>query len=284
MSAVLEVNKLCKSYPAFQLKQASFSLREGKITGFIGRNGAGKSTTLNSIMSLVHPDSGEILFWGKEFETAQQEIKQRIGFVSSGMSYYPLKRLKAISAVTASFYSHWDKSQYEKYMRKFGLDENKTPAQLSNGMKIKYALALALSHNADLLILDEPSSGLDPVSREELLEIFMQLSDSGKTILFSTHICSDLDKCADDIIYIRKGEILAQKSIDSFEDEYRLLEYSNGQLNAQQESLLSGRRRSKGGYTAIVSKENLSAFPEGFCHSAGLEDIMVHLESEDMDV
>ncbi len=280
MTTVLEVRKLCKQYPAFTLKDVSFSLEKGKITGFIGRNGAGKSTTLNSLLHFVHPDEGEILFWGDEISTKEMEIKQKIGFVSSGMTYYPNKKLKVVTNVTKSFYKEWDEKAYQKYMKEFQLDENKTFKQLSMGMKIKYALALALSHNAELLILDEPTSGLDPVSRENLLEIFMSLCDSGKTILFSTHITSDLDKCADNIIYIRNGRIVEKSTLSEFVNAYRLVEYKEKELTGEQSQMLVGKRRNKNGWTSLVRAEQADNFKEQITE-ADLDAIMVHLESEE---
>lgn len=276
---VLEVNGLCKDYPAFSLQNISFELEEGKITGFIGRNGAGKSTTLNSLLSFVHPDSGEIRFWGKNVSDAEIEIKQDIGFVSSGMSYYPNKKLKAVTKTTRSFYKKWDEQAYRNYMNEFGLDENKTFRQLSNGMQIKYALALALSHNAGLLILDEPTSGLDPVSREDLLDIFMSLCDRGITILFSTHITSDLDKCADNIIYIRDGRIVEKAPFGEFVDAYRLVEYAENELTLQQQALLVGKRRRRDKWTSLVRREDAVIF-DGRAAEADIEAIMIHLESE----
>ena len=180
--SVLEVKSLSKKYPAFELKDVSFSLEKGKITGFVGRNGAGKSTTLKSLFNFVHPDSGEILFFNENFKDSEFSIKKRVGFVSGGVDYYKNKKIKTITSVTKSFYDNWDEDAYLKYMNMFKLDENKTPVQLSAGMKVKYALTLALSHNAELLILDEPTSGLDPVSRDDLLDVFMELCEKGITI------------------------------------------------------------------------------------------------------
>lgn len=279
MTQVLEVKGLSKHYPSFELKNVSFALEKGRITGFIGRNGAGKSTTLNSLLNFVHPDSGEILFFGENVKSREMEMKQKIGFVSSGMAYYPNKKLKAVTKVTKSFYREWDENAYQKYMKEFELDEDKTFRQLSMGMKIKYALALALSHNAELLILDEPTSGLDPVSRENLLEIFMNLCDRGKTIFFSTHITSDLDKCADNIIYIRNGQIVEKSTLTKFVNTYKLVEYSGNDLTQEQLSMLVGKRRIKNGWTSLVRTEQAEKFA-GKVQDADLDAIMVHLESE----
>ena len=277
MKTVLEVKDLEKNYPAFRLDRVSFSLEEGKITGFIGRNGAGKTTTLHSLLGFLSPNGGEIRFWGEDFRGHEQEIKQRIGFVSAGMSFYNRKKLKTITAVTKRFYGTWDEAAYRRYLELFALDEEKTPEKLSNGMKIKYLLALALSHGADLLILDEPTSGLDPVSREELLEIFLDLRDEGKTILFSTHITSDLDKTADNILYIAGGKIRAESSIEDFVRAYRLAEYE--EADPALEALLIGPRRSKNGKTALVRAEDADRLPFA-SRETNLEEIMVHLEKE----
>ena len=185
---ILSVENLCKTYPSFHLDKVSFCLDPGRITGFIGRNGAGKSTTLKSMLGLVHPDSGNISFFGKPFAGNESEIKEKIGFVAGGIDCYPKKKLKTITGVTKRFYKDWDDKAYKKYTERFALDETKTPDQLSAGMKVKYSLALALSHNASLLILDEPTSGLDPVSRDDLLDEFLALSDEGVTIFFSNDI------------------------------------------------------------------------------------------------
>ncbi|MEG1810190.1 MAG: ABC transporter ATP-binding protein [Clostridia bacterium] len=276
---VLTVNNLTKSYPSFKLDAVSFSLEEGKITGFIGRNGAGKSTTLNCLFNFVHSDSGEISFFGLDFKKSETEIKEKIGFVSSGVNYYPNKKIKKISAVTKMFYNKWDDAAYQKYMQMFKLDEKKTPSQLSTGMKVKYALTLALSHNADLLILDEPTSGLDPVSRDDLLDVFMSLCDEGKTILFSTHIISDLDKCADNIIYIKNGKIISEKAVKDFENFYKLISFDNQDAVTKYQRYLLGIKRNKDGYSALIESNDAVHF-DCEVHNADLEAIMIHIEKE----
>ena len=278
MDTILEVKNLVKSYPSFRLQELSFSLEAGKITGFIGRNGAGKTTTLHSLLSFLAPDSGEIRFWGMDIREHELEIKRRIGFVSAGMSFYNRKKLRAITAVTRSFFDHWDEAAYRRYSELFALEEDKTPEKLSNGMKIKYALALALSHGAELLILDEPTSGLDPVSREELLEIFLNLRDEGKTILFSTHITSDLDKTADNILYIAGGALRADSSLEDFIASYCLVEYEKDAPVADS-PLLIGQRRTRDGYSALLRAGDAEGFPLP-SQEVNLDQIMVHLEKE----
>lgn len=212
---MLAVKGLTKRYPNFTLDNVTFSLAPGRIMGLIGKNGAGKSTTLKSMLNLVHPDKGSVVILGKDFKSNEESIKQEIGVVLGGIDFYQHKKLEDITAVTKRFYKNWDEASYQKYLQTFSLDPKKKVKELSTGMKVKYMIALALSHHAKLLILDEPTSGLDPVSRDDLLNLFRQLVKDGKrSILFSTHITSDLEKCADDITYIKDGKLLksAEKS------------------------------------------------------------------------
>lgn len=213
---VLEVTGLCKAYPSFQLKDISFTLEAGRIMGFIGRNGAGKTTTMKSILNIVHSDQGEIRYFGKPFIGNEGEIKRSIGYACGAVNYYPRKKIVDLVSITRRFYPNWNDTEYRKYMDLFSLEEGKTPMQLSEGMRVKLNLVLALSHQAKLLILDEPTSGLDPVSREELLEVFRYLREQGIAILFSTHITTDLEKCADDITYIANGRMIASEALNGY--------------------------------------------------------------------
>lgn len=218
--SLCDIKDLSKSYPSFVLSDISFELNAGRIIGFIGRNGAGKTTTIKSALGFVHPDCGEICYFGLPFSENEREIKQRIGFSTGAVNYYPKKKIKNIVAITKTFYQNWDYTAYREYLELFSLDENKMPCELSEGMKVKFNLLLALSHKAEILILDEPTSGLDPFSRDELLGLFVELKNRGATVLFSTHITSDIEKCADDIMYIRKGKLIANCSKDKFCENY----------------------------------------------------------------
>ena len=216
MEYILEVNNLTKIYPAFELKPVSFHIKAGEVMGFIGRNGAGKTTTLKSILNLVHPDAGSVRILGMDYLDNEDEIKQQIGYAVGGINYYKREKLKEIVAITRIFYDNWDDEAYRHYLDAFKLDENKKIMELSEGMKVKFYLTLALSHNAKLLILDEPTSGLDPVSRDEMNEIFRKLAEKGVAILFSTHITSDLEKCADTIPISKNGELLLSAKKEDF--------------------------------------------------------------------
>jgi len=214
--SVVDVCGLCKAYPTFRLSDVSFSLEQGQILGFIGRNGAGKTTTIKAMLNLVHADAGRISYFGLPLVGNEAEIKQRIGYSTGTVSWYPRKKIKEIVDITKAFYQTWDEDAYRAFLSMFSLDEDKRPRELSEGMKVKLNLVLALSHGAEVLILDEPTSGLDPFSRDELLALFGKLREQGVTILFSTHITSDLERCATDIVYISKGRIRAACSKQDF--------------------------------------------------------------------
>lgn len=217
---IAEVHGLVKKYPSFELKEISFGLEKGRITGFIGRNGAGKTTTIKSMLNLVHPDSGTIRFFGDPITAYESEIKKRIGYSTGTISWYPRKKIRDIVGIVKNFYETWDDDSYQRYLKLFSIDEMKTPLQLSEGMKVKLNLLLALSHRAEVLILDEPTSGLDPFARNELLDIFESLKNDGVAVFFSTHIISDIEKCADDIIYISDGSIKAAMAKADFIGKY----------------------------------------------------------------
>lgn len=217
---VCEVQHLRKDYPGFSLRDVSFSLAPGTITGFIGRNGAGKTTTIKSMLNLVHPTTGDISYFGLPLIGHEKEIKERIGYSTGAVSYYPRKKLRECAAITKTFYPNWDEAAYREYLTLFALDETKSPSELSEGMKVKANLLMALSHHAEILILDEPTSGLDPFSRDEVTDLFTDLKKRGVSIFFSTHITSDLEKCADSIFYIRNGRMEAEDSVTGFRQTF----------------------------------------------------------------
>ena len=218
--SIVEVRDLVKTYPSFELKEVSFCVDRGKITGFIGRNGAGKTTTIKSMLNLIHPDGGTVSYFGKPLIGNETEIKKHIGYSTGTVNWYPRKKMRDIADIVKRFYDTWDEDAYRKYLGMFHLDEQKTPLELSEGMKVKFNLLLALSHRAEVLILDEPTSGLDPFSRNELLDVFSDLKNDGVAVFFSTHIISDIEKCADDIVYISNGKIVAAMPKEDFSAQF----------------------------------------------------------------
>lgn len=277
---VLEVQGLTKRYPAFTLNGVSFDVPQGAVMGFIGRNGAGKSTTLKSILGMVHPDAGAVRVFGMDYAENERAIRRELGVVLGGIDFYPKKKIKTITDVTRRFYNNWDEEKYRHYLELFHIDESKRVDQLSSGMKVKYMIALALSHNARLLILDEPTSGLDPVSRDELLDIFRDTVANGeRSILFSTHIISDLEKCADLITYIHNGKILTSTDRDTFTDAYRKVTGGKEELTDAVKESAIGLREQSFGFEAMMKTED--ALASGLAaEPIGMEDIMVHIERE----
>ncbi|RAU90921.1 ABC transporter ATP-binding protein [Paenibacillus sp. YN15] len=212
METILEVKDLRKSYPTFSLNNVSFRLFENTITGFIGVNGSGKTTTIRTILGLTLKDAGNIKIFGKDFIEHEKEIKNRIGFVFDEGYFYEHLTISEMKSVIAPAYSTWSEMDFKSYLDRFHLDRKQKISTLSKGMRVKYALSLALSHQADLLILDEPSSGLDPLVRSEIHQLLLEyVSQKGKSVLFSTHITSDLETIADAILLIDKGNIILNR-------------------------------------------------------------------------
>ena len=216
----LELHGLEKHYPDFALGPIDLELPGGTVCGLIGENGAGKSTTIKLILDMIDGDADTVKLFGQEGITPL--AKADIGVVLGGIDFYPKKKVGVITDVTRRFYSNWDEDKYRHYLELFAIDESKRVDQLSSGMKVKYMIALALSHSAELLILDEPTSGLDPVSRDELVELFRRIvADGSRSILFSTHITSDLEKCASHIAFIKDGEMLYDGGVEDFKARFR---------------------------------------------------------------
>ncbi|SHH62165.1 ABC-2 type transport system ATP-binding protein [Sporobacter termitidis DSM 10068] len=278
---ILSVHNLSKKYERFELKNVSFSLEHGYIMGFIGRNGAGKTTTLKSILNLVHADGGQVTILGQDFSRNELELKQKIGFMLGGTTFYPKKKLKTVADAVRRFYDEWDDALFSDYLTKFALDPDKKVEELSTGMQVKFALALALSHNAKLLILDEPTSGLDPVSRDEILELFQELIEDGKrSILFSTHITSDLEKCADYITYIKNGEIVASAEKDEFLERYKLVRGGTGALSGELRKKLIGYKENSFGFTGLIRAAELPQGQNLEVSPADIESVMIYFEKE----
>ena len=280
MTEILTVRNLCKHYPAFELHDVSFSIRASSIMGLIGRNGAGKTTTIKSILRLVRPDGGSVEFLGQPVDDDAAALRREAGYVSGDLCYYPRKRLSQLTAVTRSFYSAWDSARYEALLRRFSLDDSKRVCELSADMKVKYQLACALSHGAKLLILDEPTSGLDPVSRDDLLDLLRSLCEQdGVSILFSTHITSDLDACADDVTYLQNGTVAQSVSLAGFTAPWKKLTGPETALAPALRGALRGLRVHRGEFEALYPSD--LPCPAG-CREelADLQTVMVYLERE----
>ena len=283
MNDILTVSGLNKSYGDFSLKDVTFSLLEGCITGFIGVNGAGKTTTLRTLLGLTNKLSGKIQFFGLDMDKNEREIKDRIGIVLDGGGFYEELSLGEMKVIISSAYTSWSEQDFKRYMDMFSLDPKQKINSLSKGMRMKYALALALSHNAELLIMDEPTSGLDPVSRDELLNVFREfVADGKRSILFSTHITSDLDKCADYIMYIKDGCILMNGDREEIIGGYRLVCGGKADMTPELEAALIGVKETAFGFTGLIAERDLNAADGLQTAPADIESIMLYTEKYEL--
>lgn len=278
MASILEVTGLKKSYEKFMLRDVSFAVPEDCITGFIGVNGAGKSTTIHSILNLIHKDAGTIKFRGEDISKHEKDFKNKIGVVFDSGYFYEELSLKEMTALISSSYSHWDKNAYKQYMEMFSLRPEQIIGTLSKGMKMKYSLALALSHNAELLIMDEPTSGLDPLMREQFLNILKEyLEPGGRAVFYSTHITTDLDKAADMLIMINNGAIVFEEEKDALLEKFRIVKGDAKDLSPETESLMLHCDKSKYGFVGITDKpEKIKQTGKDILFErATIEDIML---------
>jgi len=278
MDHILEVTGLNKSYKDFSLTDVSFTLQEDCITGFIGVNGAGKTTTIRTILGLTHKTSGSIKIFGKDMESNEQELKNRIGIVLDEGYFYDELTMDEMKSIIAPAYSGWSDKDYKEYLDRFSLNPRQKIATLSRGMRMKFALTLALSHGADLLIMDEPTSGLDPLIRSQLLEIMKDyMKQGGKGVFFSTHITSDLDKIADMLILIHGGKILFEQERDILLDNYRLVKGDSKALNNENKKLFLNIQTTDFGFAGVTDKllEVQKSMSDILVERPTIEDIML---------
>ena len=220
MDAILEVKDLTKQYDGFTLDHVSFTVPGGCIMGLIGENGAGKSTTIKAILDLIHKDEGKVTFWGKDLAQAP-EMKEDIGVVFDGISFYETLTPARVGRILGEAYKNWDDNLYKEYLQRFSLPVDKEIKGLSKGMKAKLSIAAALGHRPKFLILDEAASGLDPVMRDDMLDVFLEfVQDEEHSILMSSHITTDLEKVADYITFIHQGQMMFCKSKDELRYRY----------------------------------------------------------------
>lgn len=275
---ILKVSKFSKHYDSFSLKNIDMCLKKGKIMGFVGINGAGKTTVISSLAGLVIPSNGKIELFGEVINKRNESfIRNRMAFVLDGNYYYPDLTLNQMKKIVASAYSNWNEEIFKKYIQKFKLPLNKKIKTLSKGMKLQYSIALALSHHAELIVMDEPTSGLDPLVRIELMKIIKDLASNGISILFSSHITQDIEEIADDIVFIHNGEIVFQKDIQTIRNSYFKVEGNMSYLNQENEKLFLNVRKKSNIFIGIYygAKNDISSkLPDSKIESAGIEDIM----------
>jgi ABC-type multidrug transport system, ATPase component len=278
VNSILEVEGLNKSYKNFSLKNVSFTLPEDCITGFIGINGAGKTTTIRAILGLAQKTSGMVKAFGKDMEQCSSELRNRIGVVLDEGGFYNELSISEMTSIIAPAYSSWCEKDYRGYMERFSLDPRQKIATLSKGMRMKYSITLALSHRADLLIMDEPTGGLDPLLRNQFLEIMKEyMKQGGKGVLFSTHITSDLDKAADMLILIHEGRILFEEEKDALLDGCRLVKGDAKDLNPKNKGLFLNIKKTDFGFTGVTGhiSQVQKSIADIVVERPSIEDIML---------
>ena len=278
METVLEVKNLAKDYESFSLNDISFKVKKGSITGFLGINGSGKTTTIKSLAGLTLPTSGEIYFFGEKIDSKNESrIKSKIAFLLDGNYYYPELKLKVMKKIFSRAYPNWDENVFNKLMQAFELNPNQKISTLSKGMKARFSLALALSHGAELIIMDEPTEGLDPLMRESFVCILKDLAQKGITIFLSSHITSDLDKIADEVILIHDGNIMLQEEMKNLKASYFAVSGDISMLSGDNERMFLRISKDENEFTGTYrgNKEDiLNQFPDAKIRSANLEEIM----------
>ena len=280
MENVIELQHIHKSFKGFEIKDFSINVKKGFVTGFIGGNGAGKSTTIKLIMNLLKQDSGTVSVFGMDYKKHEKEIKERIGFVYDENIFYENLTLKDMKRIIKPAYKNWDDNAFQRYVNEFELPLNKSMKTFSKGMKMKASLAIALAHHAELIIMDEPTAGLDPIFRRELLNILHELmQDEDRTIFFSTHITTDLDRIADYITFVHNGEHIFTKEFYKIEEEYAIVKGTLDLLDRETEQEFISIRKMNTGFEALTADKNrvINIFGDTvIVEKPTLEDIMYY--------
>ena len=277
MEYAVEVQGLTKRYPGFTLDHVSFAVPSGSIVGFIGENGAGKSTTMKAVLNLIQRDEGSVRLLGRETGAEYPEIKEQIGVVFDE-SYFPDNlKIRDVDRIMRSIFRSWESGKFLDYCRRFGLPEKKIVKTFSRGMKMKLSIAAALSHQTKLLIMDEATSGLDPVVRNEILDLFQEfVQEEDHTVFLSSHITSDIERIADYILLIHKGRILLFEDKDTLLYEYGVVRCSWEQAQNLDKALVVGVRRSQFETEVLVrNRKALKEQPDLVVDRASLEDILL---------
>lgn len=278
MDYVLKASHLVKNYPGFSLKDVSLNLPSGCIMGFIGENGAGKSTTFKALLDLIRLDGGFITFWGQTLAENSAQLKEDIGIVFDNMNFYETLTPKQIGRICSSTYKNWDAKIYQNYLTRFSLPEQKELKTFSKGMQVKQSLAVALSHNPKLLILDEATSGLDPVVRDDILDIFLDfVQDEQHSILVSSHITSDLEKIADYITFIHDGKIIFSESKDALLYDYGIIRCGSEGFDVMDKKDILAFRKTDYQYNVLIKNRKTASqkYKDAVIDTPTIDEIML---------
>ncbi|MCM1577625.1 MAG: ABC transporter ATP-binding protein [Ruminococcus sp.] len=279
----VEINGITKKYDGFTLDNISFNVPRGSIMGFIGQNGAGKTTTIKAMLGIIKPDKGRIKILGLDSIKDDTEIKERISAVFDELPFHEELTANNIGVILSSIYSKWDKQRYAAYLDRFCLPQKKKTGKFSKGMKMKLQIACALSHDPELLIMDEPTAGLDPVVRNEILDIFREyIEDENHSILMSSHITSDLEKISDSVTFIDKGRLLISGYKDEILESHGVIKCGKEEYRQiDKEDIISTRLSDFGAEVMVSDKEDCRQKYPGFVmDNTTLEEIMLFYVNE----
>lgn len=278
---MLKIENVSKRRGLFELKDISFSLPTGYIMGLIGQNGAGKTTLIHLIMNLIKKDGGRIEIFGLDHEKNEKEIKENIGFVYDENCFYDYLKIRDMSKILSGFYKNWDWKIYRELLDKMELKEEEKIKNLSKGMKMKYAIVTALCHHAKLILMDEPTAGLDPVVRREVLHIFQEyLEKEESSIIFSTHLTSDLDKIADYLTFLKGGRLIFSKTREEVGDEFVLVKGASETFSDRIKQLSKGYEGNSTGFTALMEKKewDVLSMENLLIEKPSVEDMMYYYD------
>ena len=278
MDAILQVNNLTKQYSDFKLDNVSFSVPKGTIMGLIGENGAGKSTTINAILDLIKKDDGTVTFWGQELSSDPRRLKEDIGVVFDGINFYETLTPAKIGQISKAAYTQWDQHLYNEYLTKFQLPTKNEVKTFSKGMKMKLCIAVALSHHPKLLILDEATSGLDPVMRDDILDVFLVfVQDEQHSILMSSHITTDLEKIADYITFIHQGKVMFCKTKDELLYRYGIIRCGAALFDAIDKTEVLAYRKCDYQWDVLVADKEKARrkYKSAVVDDASIDDILL---------
>ena len=283
MENILEIKGLNKAYDSFALKDVNFSLPKGYIMGFVGENGSGKTTTIRSILNMANIDSGKISVFGLDSVKDTIAIKEKLGVVFDSLYLAEHLTAKQIEKQLKPFYKDWDSKEFAGRLKSFGLPDNKRVGELSKGMKMKFMIAIALSHKADFMILDEPTSGLDPVARDELLDILAEyIENENRSVLFSTHITSDVERIADYVTILHNGRVWFTGTKDELSEKYVILRGAEEDISSALREKCIGFHGYRNGFDALLSTEYLSEVTDKLeTEKADIDEILVYVAKED---
>lgn len=280
---VIELKNIVKDYGDFKLDKVSFAVPMGSVCGFIGQNGAGKTTTIKAILDVIDINEGDIFLFGENIKTDSAKLREDIGVVYDEMGFHEFLTGKDINIMMKNIYKNWDEAAFFEYLKRFSLPARKKCGDFSRGMRMKLQIAVALSHKAKLLIMDEPTSGLDPVVRNEMLQIFREfVMDETNTILLSSHITGDLEKIADEVVFINAGKIVLAGNKDEILEKHGVLKCKKSEVEKISKPLIVNIQEGTYGAEILVNDKSACSklYPEMVIEPATLEEIMIYYVNE----